>query len=195
MFYNYKSRNSIVLLALCDANYNFIYIDIGYNWRASDGGVLTNSTLNAVINDPQIVDIPAPRPLPGRIMPLPFFIVADDAFPLKDNVMKPYPRRGLSEKQRIFNYRQSISRLVIENTFSILVSKFRVLSKSINLVPEKAEIIVKACCILHNIIKTKSVNDNTYSDEKQSTHNLVSLTTSNNRNAKSARQIRDEIAD
>ena len=100
MFYNYKSRNSIVLLALCDANYNFIYIDVGYNWRASDGGVLTNSTLNAVINDPQIVDIPAPRPLPGRIMPLPFFIVADDAFPLKDNVMKPYPRRGLSEKQR-----------------------------------------------------------------------------------------------
>ena len=26
MFYNYKSRNNIVLLALCDANYTFIWL-------------------------------------------------------------------------------------------------------------------------------------------------------------------------
>ena len=37
----------------------------------------------------------------------PFVIVADDAFPLGANIMKPYPLRNQPEAMRIFNYRLS----------------------------------------------------------------------------------------
>lgn len=38
-YYNYKGTNSIVLLALVDADYKFIYADVGTNRRVSNSGV------------------------------------------------------------------------------------------------------------------------------------------------------------
>lgn len=39
-YYNYKSYFSIVLFALVDANYNFMFADVGAQGRISDGGIL-----------------------------------------------------------------------------------------------------------------------------------------------------------
>lgn len=45
VFYNYKSIFSIVLHALVDADYNFIFVDIGCQGRILDEGVYKNTTL------------------------------------------------------------------------------------------------------------------------------------------------------
>lgn len=130
-FYNYKHTHSIVLMALVDANYKFTYIDVGSNGRVSDGGVLRGCSLHEAIEQNSL-NFPGPKPLPGRTTPVPHVIVADEAFPLKDNLMKPYPQRGgVDDDRRIFNYRLSRARRIVENAFGILSNRFRVLRSPI----------------------------------------------------------------
>ncbi|ENN83008.1 hypothetical protein YQE_00628, partial [Dendroctonus ponderosae] len=125
-FFNYKQQHSIVLLAMADANYRFTYINVGTNGRVSDGGVFWESDLSKVLAR-NCLNIPEDLALPGRTMPVPFVIVADAAFTLSEKILKPYPFKGMSKAQRIFNYRLSRARRVVENAFGVLASRFRIL--------------------------------------------------------------------
>lgn len=65
-------------------------------------------------------------------MPVPYVLVADDAFSLTENIMKPYTT-DLNKKspKRVFNYRLSRERRIIENAFGLPSSVFRVFRKPI----------------------------------------------------------------
>lgn len=78
--------------------------------------------------------------------------VADDAFPLKEYLLKPYSQTGLTKEKRIFNYRLSRARRIVENAFRILANRFRVFMAPISLAPDKVETITMACCTLHNFL-------------------------------------------
>jgi len=43
----------------------------------------------------------------------------------------------------------------VECSFGILANKWRVLHTAINVEPDFADIIVKACCILHNFVRRR----------------------------------------
>ncbi|KAJ8877362.1 hypothetical protein PR048_021816 [Dryococelus australis] len=83
-----------------------------------------------------LVDVlPLPEELPRRELK-----VADSAFPLCKNIMKPYPGDHASGSfKRIFNYR--LSRAL-----------FRVLRKPMLLEPHKAELIVMTIILLHSYL-------------------------------------------
>jgi len=122
-YYNYKSYHSLNLLAVCDAEYCFTFLDIGAEGRQSDGGMFRNSNLYKALEE-NLIRIPPPDVIGNNGPVLPYVIVADEAFPLKTYIMRPFPRsQQLNETRKIFNYRLSRARRVIENTFGILAAR------------------------------------------------------------------------
>lgn len=150
-YFNYKKQHSIVLLAVVDAKYNFTYINVGMNGRISDGGVFRESDIYKAIAR-NTLNIPEDTALPHRSKKVPYVIVADAAFPLSRHILKPFPFRNLSKEKRIFNYRLSRARRVVENAFGILSTRFRVLLNINFLVPDRVKVITQACCVLHNFL-------------------------------------------
>ena len=150
-YYNYKNRHSIVLMAVADARMRFTYVDIGCQGRISDGGVWANCSLRRAIEGNELY-IPQTSLLPHTHVEAPNFMVADDAFPLSKNLMKPFPGRGLTYDQKIFNYRLSRARRIVENSFGILVAKFRIFISEIYATVERARGYVFACVCLHNFL-------------------------------------------
>ncbi|KAL3179541.1 hypothetical protein MRX96_037925 [Rhipicephalus microplus] len=135
MDFNYKGSFSKSLLAVCDAQYRFIYVDVGHSGSDSDGGIFSSCDLQKNIL-PRALGLP-PVSTVGNEGPLPYFFVGDEAFPLKEYMMWPYARRTLHEdddksyERRVFNYRMSRARHTIENTFGILAQRWRVLCRPI----------------------------------------------------------------
>ncbi|VEN58845.1 unnamed protein product [Callosobruchus maculatus] len=130
-YHNYKGTDSIILLGLVDAQYRFIYVNVGVNGRVSDGGVFGASLLSKKMRDGSL-GLPEPQCLPGRITKVPYVIVADEAFPLLTNLLKPFPQCSLSYENRIFNYRLSRARRLVECGFGILANRWRILLKRFN---------------------------------------------------------------
>lgn len=154
-FFNYKHFFSVLLLALVDANYKFVFVDVGAPGRAGDAGVYAESALKKAL-DADTLNLPEARMVHGMPGKLEHHIIGDDAFPLSTRVMKPHPHRKLDKPRRIFNYRFSRARRVVENAFGILANRFRVFLTTINLSPDKVVQLVLAACCLHNYLVDKN---------------------------------------
>jgi len=94
--------------------------------------------------------------LPGTVNKLPLALVGDEAFPRKPYLMRPYPKRSLSDSQRIFIYCLFRARRTIENAFGILVSRWRILRSTIQCKEETTYKIVLAFVVLHNFIMSSN---------------------------------------
>lgn len=76
-FYNYKSNFSIVLLALVDADYNFLFVVVGCQGRISDGGVFKNKTLYRKLENNDL-SLPEDSALSHSNKPMPYVFLADE---------------------------------------------------------------------------------------------------------------------
>lgn len=101
-----------------------------------------------------IFSIPKPRDVNINFVNVPYVFVADDAFSLTENMLKPYGAAHLTKEERILNYRLSRARRMIENSFGILSSKWRIFRTTINADVEIVESI-GACVCLHNWLRSK----------------------------------------
>lgn len=152
MYYNYKGQFSTVLMGVCDAELRFTYVSIGSAGRESDGGIFQTTDFGKMLTEGSL-NIPPPKNLPRTNVTVPHVFVGDAAFPLTTNIMRPYPGTNLNPEQTIFNYRLSRARRLIENTFGVLSSKWRVLRKPIVASVTLVDQIVQACVVLHNWLR------------------------------------------
>jgi hypothetical protein len=64
------------------------------------------------------VPLPSTAQMPRTQRELNYVFVADEAFPLQGHMMRPYPGRDLNcDARKIYNYRLSRARRVVENAF------------------------------------------------------------------------------
>ena len=153
LFHNYKGFFSMVLLALCDANYCFTLVDIGQYGSNNDSGVLSQSEMGKKF-ELEEMNLPSPSHQPGcSFDPLPYFIVGDEIFPLKKWLMRPYPGKSITEEQSIYNYRHSRARRVIENAFGILACRWRIFNTPIIATVDNIQRYVKTAIVLHNYLR------------------------------------------
>ena len=203
-YYNYLGYQSIILLAMVDAHYWITYFDVGTNGRAGDASVFRDSTLYRGLERNE-VGIPDPRPLPSSSDPLPFFIVGDDAFPLKPYLLKPYPAKRMGDMTL------SRTRRISENVFGILIARCGVFRTAIHLSPDNAVTITKACLALHTFCQRQRdkhfVPLSLVDQEDPVSHEMVPgewrrntcnhlvniIQQSGNRNAANARWVRDKV--
>lgn len=157
VYFSYKKSFSIILMAVCDAYYRFTYVDIGAAGANHDAAVFRESGCGKALLTGKL-NLPDPKPLPGTNVTLPHFLAADAAFPLHENIMRPYPGSYLQESQNLFNMRLSRARRCIENTFGILAQRWRRLRNPIIANVETCEYITQAVVVLHNFIQ-KSEED------------------------------------
>ena len=94
----------MLLLALVDTNYRFLYVDVSTPGRAGDAGVFAASSLKQAL-ERNTLNLPPAKTIEGIPCPVNYHIVGDDAFPLSKNIMKPYPQRNLDRAKRIFKHR------------------------------------------------------------------------------------------
>ena len=170
--FNSEKSFITVLLAFCVAFYQFTAVYIGEGDRQSDGGVFANSNLGrSVVND--YFNLLQPKKLYSESEILfPHGFVGDDAFLMRHNLLKPYSSSNLERELLIFDYRLSRAKRIIENTFGILVARFRIFCRSILSCLETVENITNACVTLHNYLmanncfgETNSYCLNGYIDE------------------------------
>lgn len=88
-FFNYKGFFSFILMAACDAKYRFTFVDVGAYGRDSDAGVFGRTNFGAQLIQGRL-PLPPQAPLPGLDIWTPSVFVADEAFPQKVNLMRPY---------------------------------------------------------------------------------------------------------
>ncbi|KAJ1526427.1 hypothetical protein ONE63_009561 [Megalurothrips usitatus] len=148
-WFNYKESFSMVLLAMCDAQYKFLWVDIGGRGRRGDGGLFFQSTLDEGLRLGTL-SVPGPRAPVDGWPALPHVIVGDAAFRMSMYLMTPFEGRFLTDDKNIFNYKLSRARRCIENAFGTMSARWRVLRRTL-----LASVAV-AC--LHNLLMGNEEN-------------------------------------
>ncbi len=96
-------------MAVPNFNYKFLVMNIGAYGSDSDGGIFNHTNLSKCLRKGTL-NIPCPTPLPNYMpgIQFPYFFLADEAFPLRIDLMHPYGRKHneeeiLKDNEQVFN--------------------------------------------------------------------------------------------
>ncbi|CAI6373883.1 unnamed protein product [Macrosiphum euphorbiae] len=134
---NRHDMPSITLQGVCDYKKKFIDVFTGIPAKIHDARVFVLSDLSK--------DLPS-------MCEKKYNLLGDGAYPIREWLLVPYKDYGrLTESQKTFNKTLSSTRVLIENTFGLLKSRFRqLLQLDIHSVDKITKFIISSC-VLHNL--------------------------------------------
>ena len=152
-YLNYKGYFSLVHLALINADYKFLWVNMGASGSSSDAQIFNHSKLKRRIEN-RTLGLPPPEPLGPGGPNLHNFLLGDGTFALMPWLVKPYSIQQLTREERRANYRLSRGRRVVKNSFGIFVKRFRVLLTTMEQWPKVVRDIVLTCVVLHYMLRS-----------------------------------------
>ncbi len=147
-YHNFKNFYSIILMALVDAKYRFIWASCGFPGNSHDSIVLQSTSLWSDLKNGNLLPSFSQKEQKVSVPPI---ILGDSAFPFESFLMKPYTNAVLTKQQRYFNYRLSRARMVIEGAYGQLKGRWRFLLRKSEGNLHETKIATLACLVLHNI--------------------------------------------
>lgn len=144
LFNTAKNKKGIIN-AVVDANFRFLTVYVERK-RSSEESFVKN-----------MFDISGMQCLPGTEVMLPLVVIGNDAYPLKNNLMKPYPFRAtqICPEKGYFNERLKQARVPVDCAFEILSEKWKIFNMPFSLRIEETKLVVKVVCLLYNIVKDR----------------------------------------
>ena len=142
-YHNFKNFYSVVLLALVEAKYLFIWTALG-----APGNTHYSRYLFHKIKKGNV--LPENFQFTGNTK-IPSMILGDGAFPLNPWICKPFGDAVLTGKICYFNYRFNHAHILSEGAFGKFKSQFRVFHRKCESSKESVKTTDLTAVVLHNI--------------------------------------------
>ncbi|XP_058468810.1 uncharacterized protein LOC131443306 [Solea solea] len=138
-YMNRKLFPSVILQGVCDAGVKFLDVYIGNPGLVHDSMVLRRSPMFRQALYP----------------PAGYFLLGDGGYPCLQHpvaIMTPYRQPVATRVESRFNHHHAKARIIIERTFGMLKTRWRIIFlRALEVRPLFTPKVIGACCILHNI--------------------------------------------
>ena len=151
-YHNFKNFYSVVLMAMVDAKYRFVWGSCGFPGNSHDSVILQSTKFWSNVKDGNFLPKFSQEENGLLIPPL---VIGDSAFPFENWLMKPFTNAVLTPPQRYFNYRLSRARMVIEGAFGQLKGRWRFLLRKSESDHQRMKVATLSCMVLHNVCLTR----------------------------------------
>lgn len=142
---NRKHCFGMVAQAVCDAKLKFLFVSMRACGSTHDWVAWQLTALH--------------KAMQSGSWPKDYFIVGDDAYVCNETLITPFPGRGLEESKDTFNYYQSLCRNPIERAFGVLVARWGVFWRPLQVGMRRWALIFTVCCKLHNLCVDRNLID------------------------------------
>lgn len=147
-YFNHKGFHSMQAQIVCDHKFRIRNVFTGFPGRVHDARVFANSKVGQKCEAGTLFSAPSRK---IQEVDVPVFLIADPAYPLSSCLMKPFSQGGLTREQEHFNFCLSSTRITVENTIGRLKTRWRLLSKNVQLYVGIVPEYIICCCVLHNL--------------------------------------------
>lgn len=137
-----KSGYGINVQATCDHNMRFCNVSTISPGSTNDWVAWNRSCLPAAVHN----------------LPDGYHIIGDAAYPLSDQLLTPYPGRGLQPGPDSYNFHLSQLRVKIEQSFGLLVATWGILWRRLAVLFAGRPDLITALFHLHNFLRDEKVD-------------------------------------